>query len=82
MAARAALTTGGVQDWYLPSLEEMEHVWRVLGAKSQGQFSAEPYWTSSQSDHPYAWFFDFRGGKQYYNGLKSTIMRVRAIRSF
>ncbi|MDR2490390.1 MAG: DUF1566 domain-containing protein [Spirochaetaceae bacterium] len=80
--AVSALTTGGKTDWFLPSKDEMTLIWDILGAKGIGNFTGEPYWTSSQSDPQYVWYFDFRNGKQYYNGRKPTVMRVRAIRAF
>jgi hypothetical protein len=76
------LSVGGYDDWYIPSKEEMELIWYALAIKGVGGFSRAPYWTSSQSDYPYVWFFDFRDGRQYYNGNKPSIMRVRAIRAF
>jgi hypothetical protein len=76
------LNTGGFDDWFIPSKDEMEILWQALGAKGRGQFSRVTYWTSSQSDNPYVWFFDFRDGRQYFNGSKTTVMRVRPIRAF
>ena len=80
--AVSALTTGGKNDWFLPSKDEMELIWNILASKGIGNFSPEPYWTSSQSDPQYVWYFDFRNGKQYYNGRKPTVMRVRPVRVF
>ncbi|MDR2602891.1 MAG: DUF1566 domain-containing protein [Spirochaetaceae bacterium] len=76
------ISCGGFNDWFIPSKDEMQEIWEALGSKGLGNFHAVPYWTSSQSDYPYVWFFDFRDGKWYYNGRKPDVMRVRAIRAF
>ncbi|MFH2113729.1 MAG: InlB B-repeat-containing protein, partial [Spirochaetota bacterium] len=71
------LTSGGFSDWYLPSYYEMADVLASLRAGDNlGGFSAEPYWTSSESDATTARRDD---GSSY---LKGNAYRIRAVRTF
>ncbi|GMO26672.1 MAG: hypothetical protein Ta2F_02220 [Termitinemataceae bacterium] len=69
-------------DWYLPSKDELYYMYINLVKNGLGRFSSAPYWSSTQSTDSSAWFQNLGDGKQYYNGLKTDILLVRAIRQF
>jgi len=85
------LTTGGLQDWFLPSKDELNLLYTAVDWKGRGSFSDKDresftkkyYWSSSQyfSSYFYAWDQDFGNGRQK-NDLKNTGFSVRAIRAF
>lgn len=70
---------GGYTDWFLPSKEELN---LLYNAKDMvGGFSDYYYWSSTESRIYYAWIQAFLGGTQGTQ-VKSSLYRVRAIRSF
>jgi hypothetical protein len=79
-----ALVLNGYSDWFLPSKDELNEMYRqktVIGG-----FFNKPYWSSTEykSEAPYgklAWFQWFDNGDQSYT-LKSNQIAVRAIRAF
>jgi hypothetical protein len=73
----AAYSNNRLNDWYLPSLAELNQLYSsgVSGIAS-GQ-----YWSSSQRDEGSAWFVNFANGNAGFAN-KSTVYRVRAIRAF
>jgi hypothetical protein len=75
-----AYTGGGYTDWYLPSKDELNRLYalKVLGFGSLGSSS---YWSSSEISATSAWTQIFGDGYQY-GALKSTTIRVRAVRTF
>jgi len=79
------LVFNGYDDWYLPSLNELDILYR--NRNSIGMFQNDFYWSSSECFDYWgivtSWSIDFSdNGRQYdYAGRQST-MRVRAIRSF
>ena len=87
------LDTGGFNDWFLPSTEELNLMYTNLRAKGLGDFGQGPssipelnwfYWSSSQpvqSPEAGAIVRDFRNNEQTSH-LKYKSFRVRAIRSF
>lgn len=80
-----AYESEGYTDWYLPSFDELEKMYRTIGQGSsngnKGGFSDLWYWTSSEADIDIAWSFSFNNGTTY-NFFKSSEFNVRAIRSF
>lgn len=81
----------GFDDWYLPSKDELDLVYRNLHLKGIGNFSKEiPYWSSTQGSFGScgiaggAWTQNFGTGEQFpdYKLGYSTTGAVRAIRSF
>jgi hypothetical protein len=87
----AGLNTGGYQDWFLPSKDELDLMYKNLKAKGAGNFADALYWSSSQSDVGFwsssqfdagvargKWFSD---GSQDYGGKGKTHC-VRAVRAF
>jgi hypothetical protein len=77
----AALNTGGYRDWFLPSKDELDLMYRNLKAKGLGGFSNECYWSSSESDNKYAWSRIFSNGTHNLND-KRISDSVRAVRAF
>ena len=73
--------TGVYSDWYLPSRDELNKLY--LNKVAVGGFADSHYWSSSESDAPYAWGQNFAGGHQFYGyGKGGYTSRVRAVRSF
>jgi len=84
------LVSGGQNDWYLPSIQELNMLWNnyFTVAKSLAQISgatqlgSAAYWSSSESSVNYAWLFYFTSGYANYHGGKSSTDFVRAVRAF
>jgi hypothetical protein len=73
------LILGGYSDWYLPTLVELS--WIFSNRTAIGNFTSNPYWSSSEASISTA------NGLSFVNGnsgpyLKNSSLRVRAIRSF
>jgi hypothetical protein len=78
----AALTTGGYRDWFLPSKDELDLMYKNLKARGLGGFSNSWYWSSSEyNSNVRAWCQNFSGGSQGY-GSKDSANSVRAVRAF
>ena len=77
--AAAAYSGGGKNDWFLPSKDELNEMYKArthLGGISSGLF-----WSSSQSYYNLAWYQYFGNGDQDYN-YKYCNYDVRAVRAF
>jgi len=73
------LVLGGYTDWYLPSLNELNKLYKnksVLGG-----FAKLLYWSSTEFDSDYAKTKYFLNGSQSHYS-KSLSIRVRAVRAF
>ena len=90
----ANLTLGGYNDWFLPSKDELNEMWKNLAdsdgdgtntgpsdPNNLGNFANLVYWSSSETDNDEAWGQIFDLGTQDY-GDKVTTVYVRAVRSF
>ncbi len=83
------LVSGGQNDWYLPSIQELNMLWNnyftVVKSLSQisgaTQLGSAAYWSSSENDGYNAWIFLFFDGSAY-NVVKSNTFFVRAVRAF
>ena len=87
-----AMVFNGFDDWFLPSKNELNVMYSVLGAASPGigSYARSFYWSSSEYDFNNAWTVNFKDGQQFdrekwllpdtINGVKA--LRVRAIRAF
>jgi hypothetical protein len=86
-----SLNFNGYSDWFLPSKDELDVMYKNLKQKGLGDFSNSYYWSSSQydNDHPwtrsntdFAYSQKFRDGVQFTYGFKYFSFAVRAIRAF
>lgn len=87
-----AMVHSGFDDWFLPSKNELNVMYSVLGTASPGigSYARSFYWSSSEYDFNNAWTVNFKDGQQFdrekwllpdiINGVKA--LRVRAIRAF
>jgi TolB-like protein len=81
----AAFDINGYKDWFLPSKDELNLMYRNLKQKGLGGFSNDRYWSSSQggSSTNYAWGQRFSdGGQDYIYYSKTNTYSVRAVRAF
>jgi len=80
------LSQNGYNDWYLPSIDELEKVWDYKN--SFGGFAEGNYWSSTQVNNTQANYIFFNGGSTPQHiplietTTKSDSIRVRAIRSY
>ncbi|MCF8365990.1 MAG: DUF1566 domain-containing protein [Bacteroidales bacterium] len=75
-----ALTLEGYDDWYLPSLDEMEKLIEFHQATDSGNFVADTYYhTSTETDSDNNHVYNTNASSQ--SQTKSTLNHVRAIRS-
>jgi hypothetical protein len=76
----AALDFDGFKDWFLPSKDELDLMYRNLKARGLGGFNNGWYWSSSEDEGDDAWAQRFNNGR--LGGDKSTTASVRAVRAF
>ena len=76
--ACADLVLNGYDDWFLPSLGELEQLY--FNRFSIGDFQYQTYWSSTEGFSDYAWFFNFFFGANIYE--KQAYNAVRAVRAF
>jgi hypothetical protein len=77
----ASYTYSGYSDWFLPSQDELDLMYKNLAAKGLGSFTGGWYWSSSQYNSSGSWEQRFSDGYQA-NGSKSHSWCVRAVRAF
>ena len=77
-----ASISGGYNDWYLPSIEELELMYSTIGqgADNTGGFAEYWYFSSSETSNNFARVVNFSDGTAA-NGYKGSTARVRVIRS-
>ena len=82
----AILKIGGFTDWYLPSRDELDLMYKNLKQRERGNFSDVWYWSSSESDSSRSWVQHFGDGRQttdaYGARSKAASHSARAIRRF
>ncbi len=66
----AEYTSGGYNDWYLPSRDELNKIYQNLFINNIINLPIDFYWSSSNGDSQYAWFQNFFNG---YQGLDSKV---------
>ncbi|PKL13911.1 MAG: hypothetical protein CVV52_04005 [Spirochaetae bacterium HGW-Spirochaetae-8] len=75
-------------DWFLPSVDELDLMYRELSKKNIGGFSDAYYWSSSEYSSSFVWGQYFKGGGQYFSGdgqgisSRDSAGRVRPVRAF
>jgi hypothetical protein len=82
LEACLAYDAGGKTDWFLPSKDELDMMYKNLKQKGLGKFKDAEYWSSSDTGDTQAWCQSFSNGKQYGNEDKTGSKRVRAVRQF
>ena len=81
------LSLGGYDDWYLPSIEELNKMYQnigqgnALGLGNVGGFANLKYWSSTEFNMGDAWGQHFGNGYQDRYG-KNYLYYVRAVRAF
>ena len=84
MDAAPSATSQGYDDWYLPSIDELELMYNTIGNGGPegniGGFVNNWYWSSSEFNNLLAWYVDFNNGYTY--GYEVNTARVRVIRAF
>ncbi len=78
--ACADSTLGGKDDWFLPSKDELNELYKQKDSVG-GFASSYYYWSSSGISSDYAWTQYFTSGLQYLY-LKNSDWYVRAVRAF
>jgi hypothetical protein len=76
------LTVEGYMDWFLPSKDELDLMYKNLYLQGVGGFADYYYWSSSENYDGSAWYQYFLNGLQYYDYYEYYTFRVRAVRSF
>ena len=74
------LILNGYSDWHLPSKEELNALYVILGKPGIGGFVNKKYWSKSYADN-LSWAQYFESGSQSKTGFHE-VLPVRAVRSF
>jgi uncharacterized repeat protein (TIGR02543 family) len=69
-------------DWFLPSRDELDLMYRNLHRNNIGGFSGNLYWSSSEDSAQSAWAKNFSYGAQNSSQSKNRTNRVRPVRAF
>jgi TolB-like protein len=72
----------GFDDWFLPSKEELNLMYKNLKSVGLGDFRDKWYWSSSRSEGDFSWRQHFGDGQQNVGYGKYFTSCVRAIRAF
>jgi hypothetical protein len=77
------MTYAGYTDWYLPSRQELNLLYQKSGELgSIGGFNySSNYWSSTENNTSYAWYFLFHNGYANYTN-KTSAYYVRCVRRF
>jgi hypothetical protein len=75
---------GGYNDWFLPSIDELDLIYKNLKQKGLGGFSDGIYWSSSQNNNSIPQVQRFSDGFQgtFTNYDKNDTASVRPVRAF
>jgi hypothetical protein len=77
------LVTGGQSDWFLPSRDELNLMYKNMHLNSQGNFNTSAYyWSSTELNFNYAWGQGFNFGIQSSSNKNFNFFSVRAVRAF
>ena len=69
-------------DWYLPSKDELDKMYRNLKANNLGGFSDDNYWSSTSSSDNTAWYQLFADSAPQLSNGRGNECKVRPIRAF
>lgn len=75
---------GGFSDWYLPSKDELDNLYKYCNAVAdtlESDDKTSVYWTSTEISATHAWAQNFSNGTQI-SGAKDALARVRPVRAF
>ncbi|MCB9957164.1 MAG: DUF1566 domain-containing protein [Rhodospirillaceae bacterium] len=72
------LSDGGYTDWYLPARTELDLLWRNNATITS--FTANTYWSSTESSSAYAWGENFGIGFHVFDVSKPDSLYVRCVR--
>lgn len=72
---------GGYHDWFLPSADELNLMYKNLHKNDFGSFASYTYWSSSENSADGAWFQNFVDGYHDYTS-RTCSFRVRPVRAF
>jgi len=75
----ASATYGTRNDWFLPSLGELNELYKAKGQPNVPTTSY--FWSSSQYSKDYTWYLNFANGRQQHYA-KDFAYEFRAIRAF
>jgi hypothetical protein len=75
-----AFEAGGFKDWFLPSKDELDLMYKNLKSKGLGNFQIKTYLSSSEYGAGHAWCQYFDDGRQFLS--YSNRDYVRAVRAF
>jgi len=80
----ANLDVNGHKDWFLPSMIELDLMYKNLKSKGLGSFQDDWYWSSSASEYGSmaAWAQRFNDGSRNDYNHKGSVYFVRAVRAF
>jgi uncharacterized repeat protein (TIGR02543 family) len=81
--ANYSVTVKGIvyDEWFLPSIDELNLMHQNLHVPGTGGFSSNDYWSSSEPSISSAWLQSFSNGSQNNNNKKNE-NRVRAVQGF
>lgn len=68
-------------DWFLPSYDELDLMYKNLWAHAKGNLTGGNFWSSTEKDGTTAWNDFFYSGS-WHAYTKSSTLQVRAVRSF
>jgi len=77
-----ALDINGYKDWFLPSKDELDLMYKNLKQNGFSRFGKGVYWSSSQYNNSLVWVQRFNDGYQFHNYRKNNTFMVRPIRAF
>ncbi len=75
------LQLNGFSDWFLPSIDELKLMYKVLYKNEKGDFLEDSYWSSNNSDIANAKSLNMTTGV-ISDANKASQFRVRAIRAY
>lgn len=78
-----ALVYGGYSDWFLPSIKELDLMYKNLKAAGVGGFAAnDTYWSSTEGSAAKNAYYQYFGSGRKIGLNKRYKYRVRAVRAF